>query len=388
MSYLVYPGATHKRFEHSLGVMELAGRIFDVVTDKSKGMHESVLDLVNSVSGDMDYWRDVVQMAALCHDIGHLPFSHAAEEEMLPEGRSHESITADLILGDSMTDIWNSMRPRLIPMDIAKVSVGQEKLPGVEFTDWDNLLYEIIGSDALGADRMDYLLRDSHHAGVAYGRFDHYRLIDTMRILPSGDNSDEPTLGIEFGGIHSSEALLLARYFMFMQVYCHPVRTAYDVHLQEFLKVWLPGGKLPESDDEFLNLNDNTVLEGISEASRNPNSEVGEYARRITNRDHFRLLYAPTVAEKEKHDDPLSIVADACIEKYGETKVRRHSYPPRQAQTNFPVLSRDGGIESSHALSEALSNIPVVDVEYVLIAPDLATDARRWLRSKKTKLLG
>ena len=128
MSYLVYPGATHRRFEHSLGVMELAGRVFDVVTNVNRGMHPSALNLINSVPGEMSYWRNVVQMAALCHDIGHLPFSHAAEGELLPEGRSHESITAKLILGDSMSAIWNSMRPRLDPMDIAKVSVGQEKI--------------------------------------------------------------------------------------------------------------------------------------------------------------------------------------------------------------------------------------------------------------------
>ncbi|MDV7389865.1 hypothetical protein RZS08_00870, partial [Arthrospira platensis SPKY1] len=67
---------------------------------------------------------------------------------------------------------------------------------------------------------MDYLLRDSHHAGVAYGRFDHYRLIDTLRILPmppsgEGEGQGEPALGVEEGGIQSAEALMLARYFMF-----------------------------------------------------------------------------------------------------------------------------------------------------------------------------
>ena len=387
MSYLVYPGATHRRFEHSLGVMELAGRVFDTVTDVNRSMHPSALNLVNSVPGEMSYWRDVVQMAALCHDIGHLPFSHAAEHELLPEGRSHESITADLILGDSMSEIWDAMRPRLNPMDIAKVSVGQEKLPSEEFTDWENLLYEIIGSDALGVDRMDYLLRDSHHAGVAYGRFDHYRLIDTMRILPSGENSDEPTLGIEAGGIHSSEALLLARYFMFMQVYCHPVRVAYDIHLQEFLKAWLPAGKMPEAKTDFLNLNDNTVLEAIAKASSGPNSEAQEHAKRITDRGHFRLLYEPTLEEKRELEDPLAAVADACIEKFGKANIRRYSYPPKQAQVDFPVLGRRGRIESSHAISQVLSNIPIVDVGYVLVAPDLSDEARRWLSNEKTNIL-
>ncbi len=164
MSYLVYPGATHKRFEHSLGVMELAGRVFDAVTDRDR-IHGSVTNMFRSIPGDIDYWRRVVRIAALCHDIGHLPFSHAAEMQLLPDGKTHESITAELI--------------------------------------------------------------------------------DTMRILPDGENFDEPTLGIEAGGIHSSEALLLARSFMFMQMYHHPVRTAYDLHLEEFLKAWLPGEQVP-----------------------------------------------------------------------------------------------------------------------------------------------
>ena len=87
MSYLVYPGATHKRFEHSLGVMELAGRVFDVVT-ADHNIHPSVREVVPEItrSDSRDYWRKVLRMAALCHDIGHLPFSHAAEKELLPSG--------------------------------------------------------------------------------------------------------------------------------------------------------------------------------------------------------------------------------------------------------------------------------------------------------------
>ena len=385
MSYLVYPGATHKRFEHSLGVMELAGRVFDVVTKND--VHESVVNVLRNVPGDIDYWRRVVRMSALCHDIEHLPFSHAAEKKLLPDGRRHESITAELILGNAMADIWNLMRPRLNPLDIAKVAVGQEKLPGEEFSDWETLLSEIIISDALGVDRMDYLLRDSHHAGVAYGRFDHFRLIDTMRVLPAGENSDEPTLGIEFGGIHSSEALLLARYFMFMQVYHHPVRTAYDLHLEEFLMAWLPDGQLPVEHERFLLLNDNQVLEAISESERDVGCKGQEHASRIVNREHFRRVYTPTLSDKEAHDDPLSAVAEACRERYGAENVRNRSYPPSEAQTDFPVLSLDGRVESSNALSNPLRNIPLVDVGFVLVNPDHAQDARKWIRSERDSIL-
>ena len=79
MTYLVYPGATHKRFEHSLGVMELATRVYDVITS-IENIHDGVKSLLPQlVSNDKkNYWRRVLRVAALCHDMGHLPFSHAA----------------------------------------------------------------------------------------------------------------------------------------------------------------------------------------------------------------------------------------------------------------------------------------------------------------------
>ena len=244
MSYLVYPGATHKRFEHSLGVMELAGRVFDAVT-ADRNIHSSVREVVPEIAlaDSRSYWRKVLRMAALCHDIGHFPFSHAAEKELLPDGWDHERFTAELIQSDALGEIWQSMTPPLMPIHVAKIAVGPERMKGVEFSNWEALLFEIISGDALGVDRMDYLLRDSHHAGVAYDKFDHHRLVDTMRILPDSQQADEPALGVESGGIHSAEALLLARYFMFMQVYYHRVRVAYDFHLQQFLRAWLPGGR-------------------------------------------------------------------------------------------------------------------------------------------------
>ena len=152
MSYLVYPGATHKRFEHSLGVMELAGRVFDVVTAQHN-IHPSTQSILNLTNREREYWRAVLRMAALCHDIGHLPFSHAAEEELLPEGVTHETLTAQIIQGKVMSEVWESMRPPLIPKDVAKVAVGRKYMKDEEYSDWETLLSEIISGDALGVDR-------------------------------------------------------------------------------------------------------------------------------------------------------------------------------------------------------------------------------------------
>ncbi|WOV90348.1 MAG: HD domain-containing protein [Candidatus Zeuxoniibacter abyssi] len=79
MSYLVYPGATHKRFEHSLGVMELAGKVFDRITDVNN-RHPDFTERFNDKLEKRDYWKRTVKAAALCHDMGHLPFSHATEK--------------------------------------------------------------------------------------------------------------------------------------------------------------------------------------------------------------------------------------------------------------------------------------------------------------------
>ncbi len=86
LTYLVYPGATHKRFEHSLGVMELADRVYGVITNPENLYDNSVRSVVPTDPLDYAYWRRVLRMAALCHDVGHLPFSHAAEKELLPDG--------------------------------------------------------------------------------------------------------------------------------------------------------------------------------------------------------------------------------------------------------------------------------------------------------------
>ena len=183
LTYLIYPGANHKRFDHSLGVMELAGRVYDVLT-LLENISPEVRDMLPDLHDQYkhEYWRTTLRMAALCHDLGHLPFSHAAEKELLPEGWSHERLTAEVIRSEFMQGIWKEMK--LNADDIVKLALGPEKAADLTFTPLETILAEIIVGDAFGVDRMDYLLRDSHHIGVPYGKFDHYRLIDTLRILP------------------------------------------------------------------------------------------------------------------------------------------------------------------------------------------------------------
>src|SRR5262249_14333707 len=142
-----------------------------------------------------------------------------------------------------------------------------------------------------------YLLRDSYHAGVAYGTFDHHRLINTLRILPTKyEESDEPALGLEAGGLESSEGLMIARHFMYKQVYLHHIRRVYDIHLKDFLIERLPGGKFSTKLNKHLNISDVEVLSAIRKAYANGNSPQHVLARRIQCREHFRRFYeaAPT----------------------------------------------------------------------------------------------
>jgi HD superfamily phosphohydrolase len=393
LSYLLYPAATHKRFEHSLGVMELAGRVFDVVTHKDH-VTDDIRRVLPEIGNEdaLRYWRRALRMAALCHDRGHLPFSHAAEQELLPEGWDHERLTREIILSSEMTSIWSAMTPPLRPMDIVKLAVGPRKAKDLTFTTWEAILAEILVGDAFGVDRTDYLLRDSHHIGVAYGRFDHSRLVDTLRILPSQPNADpgavaEPNLGVEEGGIHSAEALLLARYFMYTQVYFHPIRRIYDIHLKDFLANWLPGGKFSTDLAIHLGMTDNEVNAGILRAAFDPTTAGHEAARRIASHNHYKVLYQRNPEDVARNPEAGRAVFEAGQKEFGEENVRHDKYTQKREATIFPVLLKDGRIASSIAHSETLQHLPVVAVDYVFVVPEKLKQAEEWLRTNRPNLI-
>lgn len=384
LSHLVYPGATHMRFEHSLGTMEMATRIFDVVTAQP-AIHNDVRDLIPELSNPdkLGYWRRVLRMAALCHDIGHLPFSHAAEKEILPEGWKHENLSVEVIKSAEMKEIWKSMTPPLRSSDIAKVAVGMKYLPDEEFSDWEIILSEIIIGDAFGADRIDYLLRDSHHAGVAYGKFDHFRLLDTLRILQSAPDSKEPSLGVERGGIQSAEALLLARYFMYSQVYFHPVRRIYDHHLIDFMGKNLPNGTFQTSVEHLMDYTDVEVLISIFRAAKSAAAKGHDAAKRILERNHFKNVYSRNPADAEIYTEPGRALHEGLSAYLGSNKVVHDSYTDKGGIFNFPVLDRDGRIVSSVAVSPVLANIPPIVIDDVFVAPECIDSARAWLECNR-----
>jgi HD superfamily phosphohydrolase len=400
LSYLVYPGASHKRFEHSLGVMHITGRIFDTVTREDK-LTDQVRDIVpRRDSVEFLYWRSVLRMAALCHDMGHLPFSHAAEESLLPDGYDHERITHDIIYSREMETVWETMSPQPKPEHVAKVALGAStveklRLP-LAFSAWEAILAEMISGD-FGADRIDYLLRDSLHTGVAYGRFDHQRLINTLRILPttsspqdegetSGDRP-EAGLGIEEGGLESAEALMIARYLMFSQVYYHPTRLINDAHLKDFLVAWLPEKRFPIDVEGHLAITDNEVTVAMLEAKRDSSRPGHDPARRILDRDHFRIASSRKAGDIGERSLATRAIFDAASERYGEEHVRFGASPRQPDPPDFPVLERDGTVASSLVLSEVLARLPGSRAEYVFVDRAIRGEAERWIETEREQII-
>lgn len=397
LTYLVYPGATHKRFEHSLGVMELAGRVYDVIT-RPENVSEEVKQLLPEVVDpyQQEHGRRAVRMAALCHDLGHLPFSHGAESELLPRGWKHERLTAAVIRSPEMASVWSGMK--LAPDDVVKLALGPgeaakfEDTAHLTFSTWETILSEIIVGDAFGVDRMDYLLRDSHHAGVAYGRFDHYRLIDTLRILPmppsgEGEAQGEPALGVEEGGIQSAEALMLARYFMFSQVYFHPIRRIYDIHLKDFLSTWLPSGTFPTRVEKHLAMTDNEVTAAMLAAAHETRKKGHQEAQRIVGREHFKVVYERSPADVATNPEAGSAVFQALQEHFEPDLFRHDRYSQKGGVPDFPVRRRDGSIESSTTISRTLQHVPIVTTDYVFADRGIAKKAENWVQANRQKII-
>lgn len=394
LAYLVYPGATHRRFEHSLGVMELASRVYDSIISGEK-ITEEIKKLIPELNNKdkLMYWRRVIRMAALCHDIGHLPFSHAAESELLPIGWDHERLTEKLILDEQMKSIWENMVPPLKPEHIVKLALGPRHLKETLFTDWETILSEIFVEDAFGVDRMDYLLRDAYHTGVVYGKFDHHRLIDTLKIVTPPydpdryDKSVEPSLGVEMGGLSSAEALLLSRYFMYSQVYFHPVNCIYSIHLKDFLIKSRNGKSFPIDVNEHLLLTDNEVTTTILETSRNSEAKGHASAVRLVKRQHFKELYRWNPRDAKENPNAAEEIYKAAKDKFGAENVRFYRLPYKGNPPDFFVFLKDSSVQPAKLVSPILSKIPVQNQEYVFIEPALLLNAEKWRDSNRKYII-
>ena len=335
LSFLVFPGAEHSRFSHVLGTLHLAGRLYDSVALKSGG-HLPVEPRCRE--------RRLVRAAALLHDIGHAPFSHSAED-LFEDGIDHEEMTRRLLHTPEMERIFAEHGDGIRPGDVARILAKEGD--GTE-----RLLSEIITSD-LDVDKMDYLLRDSLYCGVRYGSYDLERLLDT--IIPLEDKGDGRWhLGVDHGGVHALEALVMARYYMFTQVYFNPVSKVMELHFNQWLR---SENRRWSADPEIFLEHDDVTIQHEMRASTNP------HARAIIHRERYTLAF-----ETEEHLDPterdrFKALVPRLRETFGHGVLVDHSAkdPHRLAKSRVLVKRSDSRLVPMSEASDFIAHLSRIE---------------------------
>lgn len=340
----------------------MATAMFDsLAAKKGKVMADELCQIMWYSDEPLKRARQVVRLAALLHDTGHAPFSHAAEKVFHKEG--HETLSIKVVtdpdlLGELIDSIW----PIGTSLQVAALLSNDQLEPQLQF------LRNIISGE-IDADRTDYLLRDSYHCGVEYGKFDYRRMIGclTLRLAPGGGLE----IAVESDGIHTVEALILARFQMNAQVYFHRIRRVYDHFLIEYHKLLHNEGGLPTGG--VLDLNDVVMLNLMFEDARS--SDDGErqnLARRIIERKHPRLVY--DTGDNADEDDfiAIKIVEKELRERYtnvyfyvddmGGKPVSIHKLFVKGdapgASRRLTVFEKDGAEKQIGEKSKILAKIP------------------------------
>ncbi len=198
-AFLVYPGPTHSRFEHTLGTYHLTRRTLGLLRDRGE------LESVDSEEVTL------IQLAALLHDVGHYPYSHALEEAGLP---SHEALAVTHLCHSELLAVFDKTGIDDAERRIRDLITGDSKSP----------LQGLI-SGSLDLDKIEYLTRDARMCGVPYGTVDVDRLVHSLTLLTL--DTGQETVGVHEKGVSALESLLFARYQMYRNVYWHhAVRSA------------------------------------------------------------------------------------------------------------------------------------------------------------------
>jgi len=272
-TYIVFPTAEHSRFTHSLGVYQIVREMLE---------SEEVMRCDLS-----DYDKLTVMCAALLHDIGHGPLSHSFESAL--GTFNHEDMSRRIICEDEdIVRILSAVDPDL-PKDVAAV---------IAKTHPKRILAQMVSSQ-IDADRMDYLLRDSHFCGVTYGEFDKARILRTMRVI-------DGEMVFKTSGVQAIEDYILARYYMYWQVYLHPTARAYE-HIFEMiirrvkdlyqegyafkvdvslLEPLLSGQKVDVKD--YLAIDEPMIMHMIAMMDREDDAVLRDLSDRLMNRRLFK----------------------------------------------------------------------------------------------------
>ena len=354
MTNLVYPGANHTRFAHSLGAMHLMRRAIQLLRGKGYEITDEELEAAS--------------IAILLHDSGHGPFSHTLENSIV-HGISHEELSLKVM------QKFNAIHENRLDMAI-------EIFTGKYFK---GFLTKLISSQ-LDVDRIDYLKRDSFFTGVAEGSVNAERLLEMMEVVYND-------LAIEAKGIYSVESFIVARRIMYWQVYMHKAVLSAEYMLRNILKrakmlsqdrdlfatpalsFFLKSQNPFESDDpdfvldKFCQLDDYDVMTAVKAWCDNEDRVLSELCRRLTDRHLFKI----EMREGEFEPDYIEDIRNKIARLYGwsleeadfmllQGVSSNHAYHPKKPAIN--ILYKDGTLkdisEASDQLNISVLSQPVV----------------------------
>lgn len=277
LSENVFPGATHTRFIHSIGVMSICSRAFDKLLFRENDQK------------DFLKLKETFKLAGLLHDVGHAPLSHSTESVMpqlsqlkIPRAflrdrdlthdrqATHEDYTIKGIADSSFAKSFKMVEEKF-GVDrrcIADLIVGQTSNPQyftIKGTNYFPVLHQLVSSE-LDCDRMDYLLRDSYFCGVSYGNFDLDWLLDNLDICIENNKA---FLGISERAVVTFDDFLLSRYHMFVMVYFHYRSVCLEQLLLKYFRSSPGEYSIPADIEAYLEYDDHHLMK-ILRNSRNP----------------------------------------------------------------------------------------------------------------------
>lgn len=310
VAYLIFPGAEHTRFSHSIGTYFIMQKIVE--------HFKPIMNNINLKLGERDI--NLALAVALLHDIGHGPFSHAFEKA-IPDSEDHELWTIKIITNQdsNINRVLKESFDEKFPDDLADIIRKKEsvKEEGFKHKDASKIdLFFILSSlisSQLDADRMDYLLRDSEYTGATFGNIDIERIISSMTLTVSENNYYVCFIDKFMTDI---ENYLLARYQMLIEIYLHPVKCEMEVIIKKILERAI----LKINDgDEYIK---RTIPEPLLKLFQKTEISLKEYMELDDN------ILMSTISKWMKADDQILRKLCSCIihrEKYKKIKILNNS---------------------------------------------------------------
>ena len=345
-AYLVFPGAEHSRFSHVLGAMNLAGRVYDALAAKAP-------DLLTPDQSALE--RRLLRVAALVHDVGHAPFSHSAED-LFEDGIDHEEMTRRILLTAPVRRIFSELGDGITPEDVCELL---DKPSGPR----RRLLSQVISGE-LDVDKMDYLLRDSLYCGVRYGNYDLARILETIEPIEDPETG-EWGIGIEEGGVHAIEALVMARYYMFTQVYFNLTGKALELHFAEWLLE--QNQRWPSEAEAFLEHDD------VSTMARMRRSD-SPHALAVVDRLYYRLAFETQEHLSGQQRTAFTELLAEMTDRFGGHRLMVSNSakdPHRLGQARVLVRHSDGSLRPMEQSSQFIRHLARIERFRVYTPPDI-----------------